>query len=231
MAIYIIDGYPGSGKTAYAVYVMKKLLERGERVFSNIKLNPKAMGLDCGEGDIKDPYDRGVKRILYWNDFEDWKLMENGTIFCDEGIAYFNSRNWEALPKDVQVKLIQHRHQKLDLYVTVTHFSRIDVVLRSLTERFLRIKLVLGSNKLKKSLIPRIARIHEYYLEQIQRLDTVLPGEQTNEALKPLWSEWFWINTRRMGWYDTSEMVGSVRIRHDLICKICGKIHTNHDFE
>lgn len=236
--IYIITGKTGHGKSAYMAKWAKSILKHGGKIYSNIKFYPdKKMG-DI-EGDIYSEKDRLTKKILYWQNFSDWQYMENGTVFCDEGLVYFNARKWESLPDSMQMKFVQHRKDKIDLIVNVQHYTFIEKTLRVLCERFINCELKIGSPKFKKSAIPRIAKVIEHDLPTLNRcenlgIDPYNAKEEDEEKynVKPVWSEWFWINKKIMKFYDTSVKVLESRpepLRHyQRICQECGKIQISH---
>ncbi len=250
MAIYIVSGYAGHGKTAYVVKEMRSILKRGERVYSDIKLNPDQMKKwkfkkkfpflervcflpDSCEGDVNSIADmeNSDKRIIYWKHFIEIGKMQNGTVLADEGGVKFNARNFDRLPEDTQNKIMQHRHDKLDLYLTSPHWSRIDILIRQMAERIVVCKIMLGSTKFKKTLIPRISSLKDYHLEDMVRAENL--GQDSTHMVDPIVSEWFWISERIMKLYDTGEIVGSSdspplihRIR---TCPTCNIMKTYHN--
>jgi hypothetical protein len=228
MAIYIIDGYSGHGKTAFLVNnIARKLLTQGERIFSDIKLFPEHMDLPQSygpfpdkkisnlwkkrirvplaiEGQLANKADRDnpSKKILYWSHFDEWQYLKSGTILCDEGGVKFNARRFDSLPDEIQNKLMQLRHERLDLYLTAPHHSRIDLMIRQNTERFFHAKLIMGSAQFKKGILPRIATITKYHLEQIN-----LVGTPMEAAIEGAPSRMFYINPKIFKMYDTSRVV------------------------
>lgn len=221
MAIYIIDGYSGHGKTAFLVAkIARDLLQKGERIFSDIKLFPNEMNLDMGykkngfmkftkiplaiEGQLANKTDRDnpAKRILYWSHFDEWQYLRSGTILCDEGGVKFNARRFDSLPDEIQNKLMQLRHERLDLYLTAPHQSRIDLMIRQNCERFFHCKLLMGSPQFKKGILPRITQVTKYHLEQINLVGT--PMEETIEGAP---TRIFYINPKYFNYYDTSRVV------------------------
>lgn len=212
--IYIVDGYAGHGKTSYVVAKwLFPLLKSGERIFSDIKIFPENMKKEWTdiEGDIAKKEDREnpEKKILYWKHFEDWQYMKQGTILCDEGGVKFNSRNFEKLPEEIQNKIMQHRHERLDLILTAPHWTRIDLMIRQMTERFLHFELIMGSPKFEDSWVPRITKLTEHHLEDMVRMENL--GKDSNLVSEPLFSEYFWIRKKYFSWYDTGEIVGGSR--------------------
>lgn len=238
MAIYVIDGYPGHGKTAYAIKWIYQLLKSGERIFSDTKIFPEHMfkktkmlklfGAFDIEGNIINKTDRENenKRILYWRNFEDLQYLKQGTVFCDEGIRMFNSRNWERLPEEIQLKLVQHRKESIDLILTTQHYTRLDIIIRQLCEVFIRVRLIYGSPRFEKTLMPRIARVEEYYLEDLDKIsrqgNDIIRDKDGKEILKvePLASELFWIKSKMFKWYDTSALVGLTHRKTKYVSKI-----------
>lgn len=247
--IYVITGKTGHGKTAYAVKWVKEALMSGQIIYSNTKLNPRNMfskrkyrklfGEEDIEGDIIKPEDRKTKKILYWQNFSDWQYMSGGLILADEGIVYFNARRWESLSTVMQMRLVQHRKDQLDLLVTVQHYTFIDKTIRMLCERFINCELKIGSAAFKKALLPRISRVVDIDLQTLNRCENlgIDPYNATKEEeekfnLKGLYSEWFWIRAPIFTWYDTSaKMVESRQENfvHDIKrCLECGYFKTLH---
>jgi len=220
MAIYIVDGYRGHGKTVWTVNKMRKLINAGERIFSDIKLYPEKMDLEIGrrkigfmkyekiplniEGQLSNKADRDnpAKRILYWSHFDEWQYLKSGTILCDEGGVKFNARRFDALPDEIQNKLMQLRHERLDLYLTAPHHSRIDLMIRQNTEKFYHMQLIMGSPKFERGFLPRITSVWPLQLEEILLVGTPQEGMIKSSKGIP-----FYIRPKMFQWYDTSKVV------------------------
>jgi len=226
MAIYIVDGYSGHGKTVWTVKKMRDLIAKGERIFPDIKLFPELMNLPMSYAGGKKgrwPFDRNVprvplaiegqlssredrnnpnKRILYWGHFDEWQFLKSGTILCDEGGVKFNARRFDSLPDEIQNKLMQLRHERLDLYLTAPHQSRIDLMIRQNTEKFYHMNLIMGSPKFEQGILPRWTKVEEMNLEQI-----ILVGTAQEDLIKGTRSWPFYINPKYFQWYDTSRVV------------------------
>lgn len=244
MAIYVITGKTGHGKTAYMTQWVRDSLRSGKRVFLNYKIYPEMLDKKFSpeiQGDIKNKSDREnpEKKVLYWSDYTDWFLMEHGTIFCDEGIVYFNARLWESLPHEIQIKLVQHRKESLDLVLNIQHYTFMEKTIRMLAERFIHAELKLGSPKFKDSFIPRIAKIYEFDLPTLNRCENlgidpfnVNREEAEKYRVEPLYSEWFWIRKKIFSWYDTTLQVSESRpapLRHIVrTCPDCGHESIKH---
>lgn len=114
MAIYMITGRPGTGKTYILVKKALQFLAQGREVWSNFKIVwPKP-------------------NLHFFTKISELVLVKNGIVLMDEAQIYFNSRNWEALDERLQYKLQQHRKDGLDIYGTVQNFKRIDTLMREL---------------------------------------------------------------------------------------------------
>lgn len=248
--IDIVTGKTGHGKTSWCVTECKRALENGVRVYSNTTLNPRNMFSKkkylklFGDieiwGDISKKEDRENPniKILYWQNFDDWQYFENGLIFCDEGLVYFNARNWENLPEEMRMKLVQQRKDRLDMLVNVQHFTFIDKTLRMLAESFIHVELKWGSPKLDKSIIPRVASLTAIDLPTLQKCENmgIDPYNATKEEMEKMRikieSRKFWIKKKIFSWYDTSKkMVPSrpVSLVHlERSCNNCDYVKVSH---
>ena len=230
MAIYALTGRPRVGKTYYIASQVPRWLKDKRRVFSNFKLNLGVGALkkfsESIVGDIKSEADRNnpAKLLFYWRNINEWNLMSNGVIICDEGTRYFNPRKWEQLSEDTEIKLQQHGKEDLDIWVSVQHYSRLDVTLRVLVERFLDVKRILGWGN--KTFIFRVA---ELYLEEMERYERL--GKEYLEA-QNVWTEWHIIWKKYCIIYDTKASVGRSEpmplLHITRTCPTCGKQTTKH---
>ncbi len=144
MAIYVVDGKPRHGKTAWVVSHIPDWLDEarldGMRIFSNVKIN---MGVGALKrysenmiGDIWNPKDRANPRklLFYWQNLDEWNLMNKGVIIADEATRYFNARHWQSLSQETEIKLQQHGKEDLDVWAITQHYSRLDTSLRVLAD-------------------------------------------------------------------------------------------------
>lgn len=256
MAIYCIDGRPRNGKTYWVISNLPRWLREAEefgfKIFSNIKLYPERLykkkvdGIKenwnediCG--DISSPQDREnpKKLILYWRNIDEWNYMQKGRIICDEAQRYFNARNWRMLSESTEIKLQQHGKEDLDIWATVQHFTRLDVSLRIIVERFFHVEMIGGNPDNEKRIfgLPKKISIKEYFLEDMIRAEQLgfrLPDDQNKFAIEPISEEKCYIRKKIYALYDTRQMVGTSRpmpLRHmERMCPEpdCGKIETTH---
>ena len=227
MAIRIYDGLPRHGKTALMINKnisdwLKDSAKRGYKVFSNVYIylenikwltklydgHPElAIGDIYSEADREDP----TKLIYYWKNIDTWNFMKRGVIICDEATRYFNARRWALLSEDTEIKLQQHGKDRLDIVATTQHWSRLDVSLRVLVEKFTRVERVIGwGNTIY------ISRYSDHTLEDLQKWEAnpgsfnkdVPEGEEDNGKKVDFsyfmpWAPW------RTPLYDTEQTVGA----------------------
>lgn len=238
MAIYVITGKPRHGKTYYLSTLIYKMLKHGERVFSNIKLNLGKGALKLYDetivGDLYKPEDinNENKILFYWHNIHEWEHMGKGNIIVDEGTRYFNARQWALLSEDTEIKLQQHGKDDLDVWVTTQHYSRIDITLRILVERFFIVKTLFGNPNNKKPFFGiKIFKIIGVELEDIEDYYySIKHPEQKIEldvsSKLKLFRKKFAIS------YDTLEKVGKTEtmplVHKTRTCPICGKIMITH---
>lgn len=223
MAIYVVDGKPRHGKTAWVVSMVPDMIKEafftGYKVFSNVYIkvenipflyyyyeNPK----DC-IGDITSKKDRENPRklIFFWRNIHEWNFMDKGTIICDEATRYFNTRRWALLSEDTEIKLQQHGKEQLDIYAITQSYDRLDISLRVITEKFFRVARVFGyGNRTIR------AQITEHYYEDLEKYarnpvqyEKDLNNEEEEKYLPPINKRYFWIGKRVWNLYDTTEQV------------------------
>ncbi len=252
MSIYAFTGKPRHGKTYLMAKTTAKLLKKGERVFSNIFLNlgegalknfkPPILhqGIWYGDGtivgDLMSEEDRKneEKQLFYWRNIHDWNHMEKGNIMVDEGQRYFNSRQWEQLSEDTQIKLQQHGKEDLNVWVTVQHHSRIDIVLRQLIEKYTIVKTIWGNpNNLRPFLGLKIisaVTVDEEDLDDYDRIKKMpdLADRMVLEVSKRL----VLFRKKFAVIYDTKQQIGKSEsmplVHKSRICKVCGKEKISH---
>jgi len=245
MAIYVITGRPRHGKTYYMASLVPNLLKEcqntGKRLYCNFKINVEKIKKNRKEyfddsiiGDILSEEDRNnsEKLLFYWRNIDTWNYMQNGTILIDEAQRYFNARKWEMLSDETEMKLQQHGKEDFDIYATTQHFTRIDKTLRIIVESYFHVGMVFGTPDNKKRLLPRICRISEYYLEDMERMENIGKDYAEERGVSPL-SDWhFMIRKKYYEIYDTRQLVGESRpmpLKHiTRICPTCNKNEIKH---
>lgn len=229
MAIYVVDGKPRHGKTAWLISHVPRWLKEARdynfKIYSNVKLNLDTIRWirkaykkpDDAVGDLQKKKDREnpKKLVYYWRNIDEWNLMEHGVIICDEATRYFNARRWQMLSADTEIKLQQHGKSQLDIYATTQHYSRLDASLRVLVEKYFRVERVFGWGN-----TTWVSRVSEHYLEDLERYERnpelyLNPKKNKDgEEIEPpeISAETFFITRRVKKLYDTRQQVGASRL-------------------
>lgn len=193
--ITLIFGKPGKGKTYILTEKADKELKLGREVWSNYYLEWK--------GD----------NLHYYNDLKEIKNVENALILMDEAQIYLNSRYWESLELDFQIKLQQHRKDGLDIWACAQHPKRLDIVARELVQDLFKACSIMLFGFGAFWLI-------EYDSDYIDDVKTE-PGRMT--------SQWFFHWPKKPRKYDTMKKVPIPQkeffFKKFANCKECGKIH------
>jgi len=129
MSIEVYTGNPGHGKSTYLAYVAIQKLKEAEdiyhkygktrHIYSNIRFNK----------DIELAYSR---YIIYFDDLENISDFRKSDIFIDEISLFFDSHNWEALPRRTKKFLRLHRHYGVNIYGATQDFKTVDPSFRRL---------------------------------------------------------------------------------------------------
>lgn len=239
MAIYILTGRPRHGKTFKLARIVAQKLKHGERVYSNLKFNVGVGALKKlkpeieGDWSKKEDRDNPKKLLFYWTNLHEIEHMNKGNIVMDEAQRYFNSRQWQELSTETEIKLQQHGKDDLNIYGTTQHFTRIDVSLRYLVEVWYDVETIFGSpnnNKIFLGIkIFRITAIEgvEYMQAYMDmkinpKLDLVIPGKKKIEFFRKKYAII----------YDTRAKVGASTpmplIHRERVCPDCGVTMTKH---
>lgn len=118
--INIVMGRPGIGKSTYLAIIAKKAMEKGVKVWSNKHI------AGCQYFSVADD--------IMVND------ISNGIVIIDESGVEFNSRNWKKFSDNLYLFFSNHRHYKLDIYMGVQMWSRLDLSIREVIQRIYIIK-------------------------------------------------------------------------------------------
>jgi zona occludens toxin len=135
MAIKLVTGLPGNGKTLYTISYVKKWAERENRQVY---------------------YARIPELKLPWLPIEPDKWMDappGSIIVIDEAQEVFRNRSLGAQPPEHVKALETHRHKGLDLVLMTQHPSLIDPAIRKLTQTHKHLVRIWGS---------QMSTIHEW---------------------------------------------------------------------
>jgi len=179
--IYAIVGKPGKGKSYLLVRKCKEFLEHGIDVYSNIEINEKLLDLVPRRRSFFNRQRVELGRLFYWQSLADFRYIVDGIVLLDEAGAYFEPREWAKFSIEDRVKFQQHRKQKLDIWLTVQNFSRVDSVIRQLTAFLYEVQKI-GS------------------LFWLKKID---PDEVDLRKRQVLGHEWYWFDKKVANAYDT----------------------------
>jgi len=138
--IYAIVGKPGAGKSYLLTRQCKFFLESGIDVYSNVEIDPSKLDLKPVRAHWYSTDRVRLGRLYYWQSLEDFRYITNGIVLLDEAGAYFEPREWAKFSIEDRVKFQQHRKQRLDIYLTVQSFGRVDAIIRQLTAVVFEVK-------------------------------------------------------------------------------------------
>lgn len=123
MAISIVEGRPGMGKTVYLVIKIIGYLNAGHEVYTNVDVFLK-------------PSDPRFNKLHYIQSLNECLRLRKGKIVLDEVQTLLNARTWDKLDPRFMVFLQQHRKRGLDLLGASQSVKRADVVFRELVQYF-----------------------------------------------------------------------------------------------
>lgn len=250
MSIYVVTGKPRHGKTFFVVSQIPGWLKSGQRIFSNVKINldkinyrknllGKKVTLDDSiVGDLynQEDLDNPEKQVFYWRNIHEWNLMKEGIIIVDEAQKYFNARNWAQLSEDTEAKLQEHGKEDLDVWATTQHYTRIDITLRILVERYYKVEMIFGSSDNEKGpifgLLPKRSMVESWLLEGLDKVERLGAEAVKGMGVEPESTGYFWIRKKYYQIYDTRAKVGKSQLMpllHKMrICKDCGYVEIKH---
>ena len=132
MSITVYTGNPASGKTsalarkAYQCLVINKKTHEStgylKMVRSNISFSKEILEQYQGY-------------IDYFNDLENIDDFRDCDLIIDEISLYFDSHNWESLPRRTKKFLRLHRHYNVDIYGASQDFKAVDSSFRRLVDK------------------------------------------------------------------------------------------------
>lgn len=128
MAIEVITGLPGAGKTLHMIHLVKSKAERENRSV----------------------YYSGIKACTIdgWVEIDPAKWFEcpsGSIILIDECQKIFRARTMGSVPPKHVTELEEHRHQGIDLFFGTQHPALIDPAVRKLTQTHRHLIRIWGS--------------------------------------------------------------------------------------
>lgn len=127
MAIFGVCGLNGGGKTYLVVRKALYLVQRGIDCYFN------SNDIDFSDYPFLPPKKgKTLGSVYYWETIEDFKNIQNGVIFCDEGQSFLGSDGYKSLSMELKLKIQTHRKDSLDLYAISPRGSNINKDVRAL---------------------------------------------------------------------------------------------------
>lgn len=138
MAVYLVTGQPGHGKTAYGLDKAFQFQKEGRAIFAH---------------GVKD-LDYGKAGWTYLEDPKKWEQLPDGAvILLDECYTVFPNRNpGAAVPPHVQA-MATHRHRGFDFIMIAQQGLQLDPFLRGLYEEHVHVRqtsIMRSKTKLKR---------------------------------------------------------------------------------
>lgn len=134
MSIVLYTGRPGTGKTYCMTHHLIKKLNSGWIVYSNYLIKWNGFRGIKREGFKFKKVNYPASNLRPWTKMSEWEDMTNCIIAVDEGHRFLNSRKWETLSEQTQLKLSQHRKDAVHLFLTSQHINRLDIIARELVD-------------------------------------------------------------------------------------------------
>lgn len=137
MSVVYIGGVPGSGKTLFATYLMKKKFNKENR----FKIFRKKYYLNVFSNYPINLYKKVFSYSITLDDFKRFnKHIPDCNIVFDEFQSYFDSLDYKNFPKTISKNFQFHRHFGInDIYLLSQHPSRIVKQARILINEFYQI--------------------------------------------------------------------------------------------
>lgn len=137
MSVVYIGGVPGSGKTLFATYLMKKKFNKENR----FKIFRKKYYLNVFSNYPINLYKKVFSYSITLDDFKRFnKHIPDCDIVFDEFQSYFDSLDYKNFPKTISKNFQFHRHFGInDIYLLSQHPSRIVKQARILINEFYQI--------------------------------------------------------------------------------------------
>jgi len=127
--IYVATGRPGEGKSVFLTTIACLMLRKGYDVMANFPmLIPDEVLQDQKSGSLSQV--STMEALISASARPGRRLV----VILDEIHLWFNSREWEKVPLEVQSKWQQHRKDRIDIVGAAQDISRMDKALRQLIQ-------------------------------------------------------------------------------------------------
>lgn len=139
MSVIYIGGVPGTGKTLFATYLMRRKFRKENNIFKRLFTKKRYVNIFSNY-----PIKLDKSRYSYKCSLDTFNLYSKHVPDCDfvldEFQAYFDSLDYKNFPKKVRTNFQFHRHFGIhDIYLISQHPSRIVKQARILINEFYQI--------------------------------------------------------------------------------------------
>ena len=139
MSVIYIGGVPGTGKTLFATYLMRKKFRKENNIFKRIFRRPLYLNIFSNY-----PINLYKNIYSYSISLDDFKYFNKHVPDCDivldEFQSYYDSLDYKQFPKRISKNFQFHRHFGIhDIYVISQHPSRIVKQARILINEFYQV--------------------------------------------------------------------------------------------
>jgi len=150
--ILVYTGLPGSGKTTKMAQLALSKLQNAEKLYKKHNYLRKVYTNIKFSQQIEDKYSQFIHYFDDIHTMPDWRDCD---IFIDELAIYFDSREWERLPRKIKKFLRLHRHYNVNIYGIAQDFLTIDNALRRLTSELFYMHRFVGTREPSPSRPPQ----------------------------------------------------------------------------
>lgn len=232
MAINVVTGLPGSGKSYFTAELSLDLLHKNKKNYEKTgAFRQVATSLKLNEEIEKEfGYGTELSFIKYWEDAVELPQLKDCDVIWEEMGVICDARNWESMPSELKRWLQQHRHKGCEIYGNVQEFADIDVAVRRLTHSLTYLVKIMGSGDPSPSK-PAIKKIWGVVLK------IKIDPRNYKEDMKFVEGRWsldgfFFLSKKIISVYDMrNDIRGGVYpgLQHrERICETCGFKKTIH---
>jgi len=144
-----VEGKPGAGKSYFATKTILEALKEGKKVFTNMdnicirsyawKVEKETKGKVTKESVLSNFRLLKTADLRLFHKIPKRELM-NSTIVLDEVMLDFFVRDWQKTGKDLIFFFTQHRKYRCDFWYLTQAISKVDGVLREMTQYYVRMR-------------------------------------------------------------------------------------------
>lgn len=154
----IYTGIESSGKSLKLAMDARRILKRNAK-FIKMGLPPRPIYTNMlfSQEFLAKAEELGVPIVL-WHNLEDIIYKEEGDVFIDEILKYFDARNWADLTLDAKHWLTQGAKRGIHVYGSAQDMSQVEKSFRLLVNEVHVVSKVMGSRRPSKT-FPKVKRI------------------------------------------------------------------------